>query len=168
MIPSLPAVELAKKYLPKILAVAVVFLGLLYLHHEIDKGGYNRAVAECQKKELEADRKAAEYLKLKNHEVRLKDEVKHKQSIGAIEEYAKYADDLRNNLTIRERELERLQHSARKSTGSRDPVRVESKDSCQPTRTGEEAIQNALSIKAVELLIEKYLVPNGEIVNALE
>lgn len=80
-------IDLIKKYLPQIIGVAAALIALAYIHHKIDQGGYDRAVAQYEKRDAETVRKGAELLKLKNHEADLINKQNAERAYNAAKTY---------------------------------------------------------------------------------
>lgn len=164
MIPIMALAPYVKKYAGKavLITVSVVAITgfLAYGYHKIDQGGYDRAVSEYQKRDAETARQGAELLKLKQHEINIKDEAQEKRSMGAIETYANYSSNLYKQLA----DAKRVQHKSIASSGHRDTMPGTCEDTREPAGSSEEDVQTKLSIKACELLIEEYLVPNAEVI----
>lgn len=80
-------ISFIKKYLPQIIGVAATLIALAYIHHKIDQGGYDRAVAAYEKRDAETARKGAELLKLKQHEVDLINKQNSERAYNAAKTY---------------------------------------------------------------------------------
>ncbi len=87
MMPIGLIVSLIKKYLPQIIGVAAALIALAYIHHKIDQGGYDRAVAKYEKRDAETARKGAELLKLKQHEADLINKQNSERAYNAAKTY---------------------------------------------------------------------------------
>lgn len=157
-------IPLVKKYagnaLMVAIAAAVVFGMYLHWKSEIYDQGVHDERVKWEKRDAETQRESAELLKLKQHENDLKEEAQNQRSMGAIETYANYSSTLYKQLA----DAKRMPNNATTSSGNRDAMPGTCPDTSALAGTSEEDIQRKLSIKAVELLIEQYLVPNAEVI----
>lgn len=164
MIPVSLMITIIKKYagnaLMVALAAAVVFGMYLHWKSEIYDQGVNNERAKWEKRDAETQRESAELLKLKQHENQVKSDLQNQRSMGAIETYANYSNRLYRELA----NAKRVPNNTATSSGNRDALPGTCPDTGTPAGTSEEDIQRKLSIKAVELLIEQYLVPNAEVI----
>lgn len=163
MIPVSVLITVIKKYagnaLMVAIAAAVVFGIYLHWKGQIYDQGVNDERAKWEKRDAETQRQSAELLKLKQHENQVKSDLQNQRSMGAIESYANYSNRLYRELA----NAKRMSVNATTSSGDRGTMSGTSQDTCTPTGTSEEDVQRKLSIKAAELLIEQYLVPNAVI-----
>lgn len=163
MIPIPILITIIKKYagnaLMVAIAAAVVFGMYLHWKSEIYDQGVHDERAQWEKRDAETQRQSAELLKLKQHEITTRLNEQNQRSMGAIESYANYSNRLYRELA----NAKRMPVNTAASSGNRDTLPGTSQDTCAPAGTSEEDVQRKLSIKAVELLIEQYLVPNAVI-----
>lgn len=163
MIPIPILITVIKKYAGNALmvAIAAVVVFGIYLHWkgQIYDQGVNDERAKWEKRDAETQRQSAELLKLKQHEITTRLNEQNQRSMGAIESYANYSNRLYRELA----NSKRVSVNASASSGNRDTLPGTSQDTCPPAGTSEEDVQRKLSIKAAELLIEQYLVPNAVI-----
>lgn len=163
MIPIPLLITVIKKYagnaLMVAIAAAVVFGIYLHWKGQIYDQGVNDERSKWEKRDADTQRQSAELLKLREHENRLLSDIQNKRSMGAIESYANYSNTLYKQLA----NAKRMPVNATTPSGNRDTLPGTSQDTCTPTGTSEEDVQRKLSIKAAELLIEQYLVPNAVI-----
>jgi len=163
MIPIPILITVIKKYAGNALmvsiAAAVVFGIYLHWKGQIYDQGVNDERVKWEKRDAETQRQSAELLKLKQHENKVKEDEQNKRSMGAIETYANYSNRLYRELA----NVKRMPNKPAASSGNRDTMSGTCPDTGAPAGTSEEDVQRKLSIKAVELLIEQYLVPNAEI-----
>lgn len=164
MIPIPLLITIVKKYAGNALmvAIAAVLIFGMYLHwkSEIYGQGVHDERAKWEKRDAETQRQSAELLKLKQHENKIKSDLQNQRSMGAIETYANYSNQLYRELA----NVKRMPVNATTSSGSVNTMSGTGQDTCPPAGTSEEDVQHKLSVKAVELLIEQYLVPNSEVV----
>lgn len=164
MISASVLITVIKKYagnaLIVALAAAVVFGMYLHWKSEIYDQGVHDERSKWEKRDADTQRQSAELLKLKQHEVTTKLNEQNQRSMGAIETYANYSNRLYRELA----NAKRMPNNTAASSGNRDTMPGTCPDTGTPAGTSEEDIQRKLSIKAVELLIEQYLVPNAEVI----
>lgn len=165
MIPIPLLITIVKKYAGNALmvAIAAALIFGVYLHwkSEIYGQGVHDERAKWEKRDAETQRQSAELLKLKQHEITTRLNEQNQRSMGAIETYANYSNDLYRELA----NAKRVPVNATTPSGHRDTMPGTCPDTCALAGTSEEAIQHKLSVKAAELLIEQYLVPNAEVVD---
>lgn len=99
MIPMPPSLikEVFFKYLPHAIGVVAALIALAYIHHKIDRGGYDRAVSEYQKA-------TQRLLDRKNKEVDALNKQNAERSYNAAKIYADHASNFQrdvDNLTKR-------------------------------------------------------------------
>mgnify|MGYP001200008714 CR=1 FL=1 len=164
MIPIPLLITVIKKYagnaLMVVLAAAIVFGMYLHWKGQIYDQGVHDERAKWIKRDADTQRQSAELLKLKQHENQVKSDLQNQRSMGAIETYANYSTELYRQLA----NAKRMPNNTTASSGSVGTMPRASQDTCPPAGTGEEDVQRKLSIKAAELLIEQYLVPNAEVI----
>lgn len=164
MIPVSLMITVIKKYagnaLMAALAAAVVFGMFLHWKSEIYDQGVHDERAKWEKRDAETQIQSAALLTKIRNENDQKEEAQNQRSMGAIESYANYSNRLYRELA----NAKRMPNNATTSSGNRDTMPGTCPDTGAPAGTSEEDIQRKLSIKAVELLIEQYLVPNSEVI----
>lgn len=158
------AMQYGSKLLIAALALAVITATYFSWKHDIQKAEHDRVVADFERRDAENDRKSADLLMRKHKEIaRIKQE-NHDKYMGAIGAYAEYGKNLDSQLAATVNK--RLQHATGKADCDRNSLQ---RGPDNPTGTGrpsEEDVQEVemlKSIKACEILIEDFLIPNAVI-----
>ncbi len=94
------AIEILKKYLPFILGALFLIGVYFYWQNKIYDKGYDAAVAEYEKRDLDTARKSEELLKRAQHEADEKNKQTQERLTNAAKIYAKHYDDLRSTPVI--------------------------------------------------------------------
>ena len=153
-------VELGMKYGNKVLAglLATSLLGGWYLfwEHKQEKEGRMEERVKWKERDAETERQSEQLMLLKIHEVNLKKQFDQEKFTGAIEKYADYInhlDDTNNRLRVK----------SAAAGSNRNPVPSTTNDTEGTCGSGEAtlSIEQLKSIKAAELLIEDFLIPNS-------
>lgn len=153
------SMEFLLRYAMQLMGVLVVVLAIIggyyYWKHEQVQAGYDQCLAEVTKRD-DYTMKQSERIRLEAQEQITQERLKHEDAYNnAIRTYADYADRMR------------VQPKAA-GTGS-NKVRVPTKASCPEgvDRSSAEIISELKefnkSVKACELLIEEFIIPNMEV-----
>lgn len=158
------ALQYGSKLLIAALALAVITATYFSWKHDIQKAEHDRVVAEFEKRDAENDRKAADLLLRKHKEIaRIKQE-QHDKYIGAIGAYAEYGKNLDSQLAATVNK--RLRNTTATANCGGNAVQGGPDN---PSRVGGASaedvreIEMLKSIKACEILIEDFLIPNSVI-----
>jgi len=93
-----------QKYAGRAAAIAVILAIVtgsgFYIRHKIDKGGYDRAVAEYQKRDADTARQSAELMKLKQHESDQINKSNQERLLNATKIYAERYAHISSNPVI--------------------------------------------------------------------
>jgi len=156
------ALQYGSKLLIAALTLAVVTATYFSWKHDIQKAEHDRVVAEFEKRDAENDRKSADLMLRKHKEIaRIKQE-NHDRYIGAIGAYAEYGKNLDSQLAATVNK--RLRNPTAAANCSGNAVPGETGNTSRAGRPSEEdvqAIEMLKSIKACEILIEDFLIPNS-------
>lgn len=159
MIPPI-VVELAFKYGNKIIAgvtaVSVLVGGYYYWEHKQEKEGRLEERAKWEERDADTKRQAENLLKRKNIEIELTKQHQHQQFTGALEKYADYINHLNDTNN-------RLRIKSASAGSGRNSMPSTTKDTEGTCGSGEAtlSVEQMKSIKAAELLIEEFLIPNS-------
>lgn len=82
------------------LILAIVAGSGFYIRYKIDKGGYDRAVAEYQKRDADTARQSAELMKLKQHEADQVNKLNQERLLNATKIYAERYSHISSNPVI--------------------------------------------------------------------
>lgn len=151
-------IKYGNKVLISLLATSLLAGGYLYWEHKQEKEGRLEERAKWKERDADTKRQAENLLKRKNIEIELTKQHQHQQFTGALEKYADYInhlDDTNNRLRIKST-----------SAGSgRNAMPTKTNDTKRTCGPGEAtlSLEQLKSIKAAELLIENFLIPNSVI-----
>ena len=160
------ALQYGSKLLIAALALAVITATYFSWKHDIQKSEHDRVVAEFEKRDAENDRKSADLLLRKHKEIaRIKQE-NHDKYIGAIGAYAEYGKNLDSQLAATVNK--RVRNPTATANCGGNAVSGETGNTSGAGRPSEEDVQEIeiemlKSIKACEILIEDFLIPNSVI-----
>lgn len=148
--------QYGNKILAGLLATSIMAGGYLYWEHKQEKEGRLEERAKWEERDRETKRQSENLLKRKNIEIELTKQHQQQQYHGALEEYANYINhlnDINNRL--------RVKSTSAGSNGNAMPT--EAGDTTGTCGSGTEtlSIERLKSIKAAELLIEEFLIPNS-------
>lgn len=144
------------KILAGLLASSIMAGGYLYWEHKQEKEGRLEERLKWEKRDMDTKKQSEDLLKRKSIEIELTKQHQQQQFNGALEKYADYInhlDDTNNRLRIKST-----------SAGSgRNAMPTKTNDTERTCGSGETAlsVEQLKSIKAAELLIEEFLIPNS-------
>lgn len=149
-------IQYGNKILAGLLASSIMAGGYLYWEHKQEKEGRLEERAKWKERDAETERQSEQLMLLKIHEVNLKKQFDQKKFNGALEKYADYINHLNDTNN-------RLRINSTKAGGNRNAVPRTSEDTQRTCGSGETAlsVEQLKSIKAAELLIEEFLIPNS-------
>lgn len=159
MIPPI-LIELGMKHgnkvLTGLLATSLLAGGYLFWEHKQEKEGRLEERAKWEERDRDTKRQSENLLKRKNIEIELTKQHQQKQYEGALEKYADYISHLTDTNN-------RLRVKSTTTGSNRNAMPSTSKDTEGTCGSGEEAlsIEQLKSIKAAQLLIEEFLIPNS-------
>lgn len=158
------ALQYGSKLLIAALALAVITATYFSWKHDIQKAEHDKVVAEFEKRDAENDRKYSALLLKKRREIARIKRRNHDKYIGAIGAYAEYGKNLDSQLAATV--SKRLRNPTNTANCGGNAVPGEAGNSSRAGRPSEEdvqAIEMLKSIKACEILIEDFLIPNSVI-----
>lgn len=156
------AMQYGSKLLIAALALAVVTATYFSWKHDIQKAEHDRVVAQFEKRDAENDRKSADLLLRKHKEIARVKQEQHDKYMGAIGAYAEYGKNLDSQLAATVNK--RLRNTTATANCSGNAVQGRPDNSTGiggPSEEDVQAIEMLKSIKACEILIEDFLIPNS-------
>lgn len=158
------AMQYGSKLLIAALALAVITATYFSWKHDIQKAEHDKVVAEFEKRDAENDRKYSALLLKKRKEIARIKRRNYNRYIGAIGAYAEYGKNLDSQLAATVNK--RVRNPTATANCSGNAVSGETGNTSRAGRPSEEdvrEIEMLKSIKACEILIENFLIPNSVI-----
>lgn len=149
-------IQYGNKILAGLLASSIMAGGYLYWEHKQEKEGRLEERAKWEKRDRDTKKQSEDLLKRKNIEIELTKQYQQQQYDGALEKYADYINHL-NDIN------NRLRVKSTSASSNRNAMPTKTNDTERTCGSGETtlSVEQMKSIKAAELLIEEFLIPNS-------